>query len=199
MNTGEPTLTFHLTTVSRPALAPALRALRAANLHPGDEVLLVGDGPQPAAEAFFRQLSLPGRYHEFPGGPHGWWGHDARNGTMHLARAEYLAPCDDDDEYAPGAIDVIRRALKENPGRPHLFRMSGVPGIGTVWKDREIRPGNVGTPMLILPTAGQRWAKYTHSRIGDHDFIRDTLALWPPDALVWREEIIYTVRPWQAR
>lgn len=191
-------LTIQIATISRPTLFSTLWSLRYHNmLAPGDEIMLIGDGPQPAAKAMWDQMHLPGRYVEVPGGPHRDWGHTARNTMMAEARAAYLMAGDDDDEWTPGALEIIRRALRENPGRPHLFRMSGVPGIGDVWNDREIREGNVGTPLLVVPTAGRKWGRYTNHPAGDHDFIRDTIAMWPPDSLVWREEVIYKVRPWQ--
>ncbi len=183
-----PTLTLIIPTVGRPTLARALKSVRAQAWRPGDEVLLVGDGRTPVAASLWEQFGLPGRYLE-TNGPAKDWGHTPRNLTMGEARAEYIAALDDDDELAPNAIATIRAALAENPGRPHMFRMSGDPIVGTVWKERRVELRNVGTPMFVIPTAGPR-GTYKPFHGGDHAFMAETLSLWPADSLVWREEVI---------
>lgn len=194
ISTGKrPTITLIIPTIGRPTLARALRSVRDQEWIAGDEVLLVGDGHVPSAASLWDQFSLPGRYLEVPG-PSKDWGHTPRNLIMSEAKAEYIAALDDDDELATGAIATIRAALSRNPGRPHMFRMDGDPIVGTVWKTREVKLRNVGTPMFVLPTHGPR-AKYLPVHGGDHAFMWDTLAMWPPNSLVWREEIICHVRP----
>lgn len=196
-----PTITLIIPTIGRPTLAHTLRSVRGQAWIAGDEVLLVGDGPTPAARSLWRQFCLPGRYLEVPG-PARDWGHTPRNLVMPQAAAAYLMALDDDDELTPGAVAAVRAALAAAPGRPHLFRMDArsLPEVCAIlWRDREVRHGNVGTPMLVLPSAGRRWGTYTPRYGGDCDFIRTTLALWPPASVVWREEIICTVRPDRGR
>ncbi len=188
-----PALSILIPTVSRPTLARTLRSLRAQELLPGDEVLLLGDGEQQVARSLFEQFDLPGRYASVPG-PSRDWGSTPRNRGMLLARGDWLLFLDDDDAYAPGALTAVRSALAESPGRPHLFRMHLVPEDVTLWERREVAPGNVGTPMFVLPSAGPR-GQWGRSYLGDHDFIASTLALWPAGALVWREEVIAHVWP----
>jgi glycosyltransferase involved in cell wall biosynthesis len=188
-------LSILIPTVSRPTLVRTLRSIRAQTLEPGDEVLLLGDGDQPVARSLFEQFGLPGRYISFPG-PCRDWGATPRNQAMRLARAGWLLFLDDDDAFAPGALACVRSALAENPGRPHLFRMYIVPEGRTLWARREVALGNVGTPMFVLPAGGPLgvWG----SRYGgDLDFLVSTLARWPAQALVWREEVIALI--WPAR
>jgi len=189
-----PTISLIIPTISRATLARCLVSVRQQQWQAGDEVFLVGDGAQPIARALWEQFGLPGRYLEVPG-PSNDWGHSVRNAVMPQAKADYIAGLDDDDEWVPGALATIRATIAENPDRPHMFRMRGAPCHGTAWKTREIAEKNVGTPMFVVPAAGQRWAQYTPRHGGDFNFIHNTAALWPADALVWREEVIALIRP----
>lgn len=180
-----------LPTIGRPTLARTLRSIRGQDWRFGDEVLLVGDGHCQAARCLWGQFFLPGSYSEVAG-PAGDWGHSVRNGAMLRAKAEYLMAIDDDDELTTDAVAIVRRALAAAPDRPHMFRMDGGPH-GKLWITREVRFGNVGTPMFVCPRHTQ--AAYTSRYGGDFDFMRDTLALYPPDALVWHEEVIAIIRP----
>lgn len=188
-------LSLVIPTVSRPSLARALASARAQDWEHGDEVLLVGDGPQPAARELWDQFGLPGLYTETPA-TLGYWGHGARNWVLdrRLARGRYLLALDDDDELAPVAVAIVRRALRETPDWPHVFRMSGAPNVGTVWKVREVREGNVGTPMLCVPNVPEFLGRYTHRYGGDFDFIRACCAPYAGGP-VWREDVICRVRP----
>ena len=186
-------LTIVIPTISRPTLARALRSVQKQEMLPGDEVILVGDGPQPVARALWEQFHLPGKYLEVKG-PNADWGHTPRN--LVQVHEGYIIALDDDDELSDGALKIIRQALEENPDRPHMFRMDGAPEIGTCWKVREVRQGNVGTPMFVLPAKGPK-GKYAPVYGGDAVFMQETLAQWPEGSLVWREEIICHVRPYR--
>jgi glycosyltransferase involved in cell wall biosynthesis len=190
---GSPTISLVIATIGRPTLARALRSVRVQDWRPQDEILLVGDGPQPVASELWDQFRLPGRFVEVPG-PNKDWGHTPRNLVVPLARGAYLMALDDDDEMTPDAVAVVRKALAETPNRPHLFRMSGVPTVGTVWKVKEIREGNVGTPMLVCPNDPARLGRYAPRYGGDFDFIRDTCAFYP-EGPVWHQTVICRVRP----
>ena len=95
---------------------------------------------------------------------------------------------DDDDVFTPDALAAIRRGVAQHPERVLLFRMDN---YGTVlWRDREIRYGNVGTPMVVVPNDSARLASW---RLGDYEFIRDSChRLGEP---VWCEEVVAVVRP----
>lgn len=188
------TVSILIPTISRPTLARALASLRSQEWIPGDEVLVVGDGPQPIARELWERFGLPGRYVETPRAG-GVWGHAARNWVLdgRLARGAYLMCLDDDDEYTPGAIATVRAALAEAPGRPHIFRMTGR-HHGLLWKTPELVEGNVGTPMIVAPNDPARLGRFATNRCGDTVFIRDTCSHYP-DGPVWREEVICLVRP----
>jgi len=191
-----PTISLVIPTIGRPTLARTLASVRRQTWFAGDEVLLLLDGPQPVAAELWEQFGLPGRCVELPRSSPPDWGHTPRNVALDrvLSRAAYLMALDDDDELTTGAVATVRAALTAIPGRPHLFRMDG-PRHGLLWADREIRLGNVGTPMFIAPNDPSRLGRYTPRHGGDCDFIRDTVGRFPPESLVWREEVICLVRP----
>lgn len=195
-----PTISLIIPTVSRPTLARTLASVRKQDWYDDDEVLLVGDGPQPVARALWQQYGLPGRYLETPS-CFGFWGHGVRNWVLagRVATGTHLMALDDDDELTADAVKVVRAAVSEAPDRPHIFRMSGVPnGIGTVWQDKEIRERNVGTPTGVFPNDPTKLARFAPRYGGDYDFIATTAAMFPPNSVVWREEVICRVRPWRS-
>jgi len=184
-----------LPTVSRPTLAAALLSLRGQDWRPGDEVLLVGDGPQETARLFWEQLGLPGRYLETPA-KMGSWGHGIRNWVNKLGHAKgtHLLNLDDDDAYRPGAIAAVREALTEDPHRPHLFRMFTAHDGRTLWRERSIEHGNLGTPCFVVPNTPGRLGEWAPYHGGDLAFLRGTLDHYPQGP-VWREEVIADVWP----
>lgn len=191
-----PTVSLVIPSVSRPTLARTLLSLAGQPWIPGDEILLVGDGPQSQAREMWEQLKLPGRYLETPERL-GFWGHGARNWLLdqQAATGGYLAALDDDDVWTPDSLAVIRAAIAERPGHPHIFRMDGVPnGIGLVWKTQQIRERNVGTPMLVVPNDFARLGRYTPRYGGDCDFVRETCSHYC-DGPEWHEDVICRVRP----
>lgn len=163
-----------------------------------DEILVVGDGTQPIARELCEQLSgrLPMRYIENPG-PTGMWGHHARNWVLDARQAPgaYLMALDDDDEYTPDAIASARAAFAACPEpRPHIFRMSGHPAVGTVWKEPVMRVTNLGTPCIAVPNDPARLGRYAMAYDGDFTFAQSTCAHYPAGP-VWSEAVICRVRP----
>lgn len=189
------TLSLVIPTIGRPTLARCLTSVRRQEWRAGDEVLLVGDGPQSSARELWDQFGLPGSFHETPDRI-GFWGHGIRNRLLDLraAKGTHLVALDDDDELADGAVATVRAAIDRNPDRPHLFRMSGEACRGLVWRTREIAHGNVGTPMLVAPNDPARLGRYALHHGGDCDFIRETCNHYRGGP-VWREEVVCLVRP----
>lgn len=172
------TVSFIVATTGRPGLK---RALDSIELRQGDELIVVGNmGGVDDGRAKF-----------IPSEPRGNWGHSERNAVMPTATGEYLAHLDDDDMYVPGA-----RALMELPvtavWRPQIFKMRGPDGW-TIWKDRRIKFGNVGTPMTLMPNIPAKLGRFGLRYGGDCDFLLSSK--WLPTEYVWRPDVLALIRP----
>lgn len=167
-------ISFIVPTVGRPSL---LKTLQSIECWPGDEVLIVGNVKE----------SVRGAARYIPCEPGGDWGHTERNFATPLARCRYIAHIDDDDTYAPGTRAHMGDAIRTNPGRPVLFRMQYPNGI-TLWDEPEIRCGNVGTPMFLIPNQPTRLGRWESFVGGDCAFLQSSK--WKADDYVWRPEII---------
>jgi hypothetical protein len=172
------------------SLASTLRSLRGQTFAGGDEVLLVAARLRPPVGTLFRQSGLPGRCAEIiaPGAAR-------RNRAPELAAGDYLLFLEDSDALVPGALSVIRDALRQLPGRPHLFRVRYASSGRVVWTEPTIARGNVRTPMAVLPNRPDRLGRWDGQPGRDFRFLRGTLSLWPPGSLVWRPEVIADIRP----
>lgn len=184
-------LSIIIPTAGRLTIVRALESLRHAGLRAGDEVLVVADGPQPATHSVCLEFAdLPIRY--VVSTEHGHYGNAVRNFAHdnRLASGDYLIALDDDDLAAPFAAILIRAALAEAPGRPHLFRFRQLGG-GLIWNHRgRIERGHIGGHCLVCPNDPAKQGRWDASRYdGDFDWIVSTLAFYQ-DGPVWRDEII---------
>ncbi len=122
-------------------------------------------------------------------------GYSARTRGMAQATGTYLAFMDDDDVYTPGAIDLMRQHATDVPV---IFRMDHY-SHGILWKDREVRFGNVSTQMFLVPNIPDKlgvWAPHAPGLKepgGDFTFIDGCVEKMGEP--VWREEIISVLRP----
>lgn len=167
-------ISFIVPTIGRSSLTKTLASIE---LLPGDEILVVGN-VRDGVSGQVRYISCP------LGGD---WGHAERNFATPLARCRYLAHIDDDDTYAKGTRARMAEAIAETPGRPILFRMRYPNGI-TLWEKPEIRCGNVGTPMFLIPnrpTMLGRWESFVG---GDCAFLESSK--WRAEDYVWRPEVV---------
>ncbi len=194
-----PRLTIILPTCGRPTLKAALDSVL-PQLVPGDELLVVGDGPQPAGRTLLASLDdFPSpnvRYFEH--GPTGFYGNAQRNFAQERAAGDLLMFLDDDDDLCPGALASVRGAAQEHPGRPLMFRLRCDDPPFVIWDRPILKAGNISGGAFVAPNDPARlgrWPTPKTRRRGCSDvtFIEDTLALHPPGALVWRTELIYHV------
>lgn len=192
----DPRLSIIIPTCGRVRLASALNSLVANGALPTDEVIVVGDGWQPHARgvaADFPKNLLTIRYFEY--GPTRMVGAAQRNFAMTQATGTHLWFLDDDDEAAEGAVVAIREAVADNPGRPLIFREESRNTRhewGVVWKDKQIRSGNVGTQGIVVPNVPAMLGRWGEHYCGDYDFARSTVDLYPnKDAdVVWVDKIV---------
>jgi len=166
-------ITFIVPTVGRPSL---IKTLQSIETYPGDEILLVSNS--------FRVADPRITYIDCP--PGNDWGHTERTFATPQARCSYIAHIDDDDVYTPGARALMQDVIEKSPGRPAMFRMRFPNGI-TLWADKEITCGNVGTPMFLLPNEQWRFRPWEPFVGGDCKFLE--LTGWTADDFAWRPEI----------
>ena len=155
-------ISFIIPSVNRESLH---RTVASIEVRKGDEVLVEYDLP-----------------------PTGRWGNDQRNKAMARAIGDYLAFIDDDDSYVPCHRQIMEDAITENPGKPILFRMQ-YPDGRYVWKVKSIYPGNVGSPMILVPNDKKMLYKWFSGRnMADYIFIRNWG--WKDEEVVWSDKII---------
>lgn len=183
-------------TIGRATLRRTLESVVAAGVSQHDEVIVVADGHRPAAEAMVREFArcIPVRYYETEETRD--VGHPQRNRGMEIASGTHFSFMDDDDAYAPGALETIRRRVVEAPGAMWFFRMRAIdPSIPwrVLWERREVVYANFGTPMIVAPravvAAGCRWGP---GRGGDYRF---AAACARVATVRWAEEIVALIRP----
>ena len=167
-------ISFIVPTVGRPSLAACLRSIETLL---GDEILVVGNG--------WRTKDPRVRYVDCA--PGGDWGHTERNVATPHARCRYIAHIDDDDTYAPGTRRLMAEALEVTPDRPVLFRMRFPNGI-TLWRERRVVCGNVGTPMFLHPNVPEKHGSWGSFVGGDCAFLESSK--WSAEEYVWRPEVI---------
>jgi hypothetical protein len=173
------TITTIVPTVGRASLVDTLRSIE---LWPGDEIIVIGNVHNAIVQHDNGSVT---RYVYHPRG--GDWGHTERNVAMPLVRTQYMAHIDDDDMYDYGTRALMEDAARQAPDRPTIFRMRFPNGL-TLWADREVRCGNLGTPCFLIPNDPQMLGKWGSFVGGDCQFLETSK--WPLDDYNWREEVI---------
>jgi hypothetical protein len=171
-------ISFIVPTVGRPSLQATLRSIET---YPGDEILIVGENIASVSVSSKKNIRLI----ECPRGND--WGHSERNFATPMARGQYIAHIDDDDVYAPGSRAAMQDAITKNPGKPVLFRMQYPCGI-SLWAEKRIFCGNVGTPMFLIPNMPTRLGVWKPFVGGDCAFLE--ACKWSPEEFVWRDEVV---------
>lgn len=188
-------LSIIVPTCGRLTLARTLESIFLARPAQADEVLVVGDGRQPAAQAIAMRWKSRLRltYRETPATRCA--GHAQRNVGISFASGSHLLSIDDDDAYRPMALQLVRAAALANPGRFLIFRMqSHTPRHpwGLLWSYKGASLGNVGTPMMVAPNMPGKLGRWGDRYAGDFDFLESTLAHYP-EGPVWLEDVIVDV------
>lgn len=186
MSTAQPTLTVITPTLGRESLKAMLDSLL-PQLTPDDEVLVIGDGPRPrAGEICASYGNLVIKYWEIPLIMN--FGNPQRNEAIRIAKCSHIHFLDDDDRSMDGAVATIKKAASLFPGRPLMFRM---PYTNTViWRNPVVQVANVSGQMFVAPNDKGRLGKWSGKYGADYDFITSTCALYPPDSVVWRDELV---------
>jgi hypothetical protein len=133
----------------------------------------------------------------------GNYGNSLRDYAIRVSQSKYFIFLDDDDIFAPGAIQIIKQEIALHHPKPIIFKM--VNGNGEhLWRTRDITPGNVGGSMFCCPNIPGKLGKWDNGagHRSDFEFIRGTLEKYGPDwrqQLAWSGEVIIHCRPenWQ--
>lgn len=187
---------FIIPTMGRPSLYSTLYSLTQCAARPEDEVIVVGDGPQPEAKRIVSCFSgrLPVSYHEIAdgkcvGGPH-------RNFAMRIASKTHLSFMDDDDVYAPGGVERARQEVLARPKKILIFKMRAMVKrlvYETLWREPEIVMGNVGTPMFVVPNVKSLLGQWSRQYCSDFHFITGTVEKFGIQNVVWIDEVIANI------
>jgi GT2 family glycosyltransferase len=181
------TLSIVIPTLGRSTLERALRSCADA-----DEIVVVLDTAR-GATGLPCELPSNAVYLEGEFGVTG--GHAGRAAGIQVASGTHLAFFDDDDEYVPGAIALMRAAACD---RPVIFRMDHY-AHGILWRDPEVRFGNVSTQMYVVPNTPDKlgtWEPHVPGIPepgGDYTFMAGCVERMGDP--VWRDEIISVLRP----
>jgi len=155
-------ISFIIPSINRASLH---RTIESIEIWPGDEVIVEFDIPKS-----------------------NMWGNPQRNKAMTRAKGDYLAFMDDDDYYVKGHRATMERAIKDNPGKPNLFRIKYPDGT-IIWNKREVTPGNISTQMILVPNVKRMLYHWKAGR-NMADFIFVDHWEWKQRDVIWREEII---------
>lgn len=182
-----PTISFIVPTIGRDSLLTLMQQIL-PQLWEGDEILVVGDGPQPLARAMVEGLSPFITYLEH--GPSRCFGHAQRNFAMLVASGTHLMFLDDDDGLLPGALTAVREVVARAFEKIVLFRTRH--RGDHLWVDKAVRHMNVTTQMYVIPNIPERYGTWGDRYEGDFDFLVSAVAAHPEKegGIVWREEVI---------
>lgn len=185
-------LSIIIPTCGRDTLARTLASIRVGGIEPTDEVLVVGDGPQPKAERICRDFhseKMPVTYLEGP--THHCYGMAQRNYGIDAASKDTLLFMDDDDEYGFDALREVHKLVASLPKLLVIGKMMHRT-VGVIWKEPKIRLANVGTQMFVVPNFKTYLGRWTDKYEGDYEFIRETAKKWPggEGGVFWWDHIL---------
>lgn len=159
-------LSVIIPTVGRPTLQRTLESVT-SQLRSGDEVITLMDDTGDSGNS--------PRDRAKPSGTHVW----------------YL---DDDDVATPEALTFLRRMAAKDEHSMWVFRMIQPDGE-ILWRDRVLKPGNVGTPCVLIPNRFPlpRWTQANDELIfSDIRWIEKVAKSYNVE---WSEDIVARIRP----
>ena len=171
----------------------------------GFEAMVVNDGCEMPEPKGCRYIRLGRKW--------GYYGGMAANVGAALAETEFITFLDDDDEFAPGAGEVIRRKLKEKPEvdvwiggvrfNDDIILADTNTGKSTVTRDLStspdggVNPGNVSMPTYRTSIFSQY--PFMDNIPKDSDNLTDFFHIKACDLggykVDWFGQVIYLVRP----
>lgn len=163
----------------------------------GDEVIVVGDtrdGELPGVQSLVQEYGPGFRYLAHDAG-HACWGHCPLNHAVQFAEGDYVHVNDDDDVWAPDALEAMRSAAAEHPGQPLLFRFKSYHSGLIFWhlKGQLVRNA-VGGHCLVVPA--ERAGRFACEYSGDFDWVMSSVMnCGGVQTAVWIDTIVCYARP----
>jgi len=200
------TFSVILPTISRPSLSRSIASV-IDQLEHDDELIVVGDGRQDGAADVVESFQPANLLYVEAEQKGSRFGNAQRTFAMQLAlgRSSHLLFIDDDDVYVHGALDVVRQALDnaDVPNAAHIFKATWGNGHHaqgvTLWDTPEVRAGNIGSPMCVLPNRpyARSWFYCNdHGRNGiTSDFGFLSAAIGECGGVEWHDSLVAIVRP----
>jgi len=188
-----PSISIVLSTLGRSSLTTVLRRLN-PQLSNDDEIIIVADGSEAQRLTNIqlkflestRQISLVKHSNHLSK-----YGQAQKNYGKKLATKDLVWFVDDDDIPSETALTTIRREMATN-STPTLFKIIHYGSI--IWKEEQIREGNVAGQMLVIPNDSNipDWpmpSKVDH--LDDFEWIEKVAEKYP---IRWSPHVIYELK-----
>jgi len=192
-----PSLSLLIPTVGKLELECALASV-APQLQPQDEVIVIGDtldNPLIESRRIVESFGPQFRWLEYAGTEH-TWGHDQLNHGIANARGDYLHFNDDDDIWTLDALDCIREAIAQSPGRVLLFKFMSWHRMIFWEKEGYLLQDHVGGHCIVCPNVPGKVGLWAPHYQGDFNFVMSTILLSGGiGRVVWVDRIVAVARP----
>jgi glycosyltransferase involved in cell wall biosynthesis len=120
------------------------------------------------------------------------WGHASRNMMMRAARGDYFLFLDDDDEFTPNALKLVRAAIRRKKAGAYIFKMRYADG-DELWRQENVVLGNISTIMFCVKAEVALGGTWSDNYEGDFDYMKE---LEGSGVLIsWEPGLIGLVRP----
>lgn len=180
---------FVIPTMSKPTLRRTLMSIQHGGADAEDQIIVIGDGYNPEAKRMAEQccpfMGIPYIYEQLP---RKQGSGSARVVGIKKATGTHILFIDDDDQYQPGKLHYVREVVALNPELPHVFRMRNCNHDRAHWhalfEQPEVRMGNIGTPMVVLPNKQEKIAIWDDTHFcADYFFFQKTFRMFPE--VIW--------------
>jgi glycosyltransferase involved in cell wall biosynthesis len=177
-----------ISTHGDPRIIRTLHSIATQKLIPGDDVLIVGDGPQPWTKQVVETFGPPFRY-VFTKATRDW-GHTQMNVAINKVGGDYVTGQDHDDIYLPRAFESIREAILLCPGKPLMVRVK-TPSLGILWTAPAASP--LDGHCLVTPNDKDKIGRFDSEYDGDQRYMSGTVDAW--GTVGWVDKVTTLTRP----
>ena len=187
-------------TQGRDTLERTLRSFYDQNLQDGDAcVVMIDTHGMPSehySEISNRVREFGDQFYPFPyDAEHNCFGHCQLNKGLEIFGSHGIVTFNDDDDiFAEGIFDTIRRDFAEDSNGLHVYKFV-TPWRGILPSGTRLFEGGVGGHCLTFRGDKPR-GEFTCRYAGDWDFIQSTLEAWQGNGTVYfHDDVIAITRP----